>query len=771
MNIKKLIGTLAYCLIGTLFFSACTDEDKTINPADRVAVSFSLSGIGTQPETRATSGKPLPDGTTVRILAYHRPDGSASAALDVAHYAGEATYVISGGGTTLTPCTVDDRGTVTSASGQEMQLLVGAYDFFTVTPALAATHTGDAPVVSVANGTDYASSTTGNQIISPAGENRGQTVTLEKLNRRCARLNFTIQCDETVNTITGIEVDELKLTGLSETPLQTAAMTEQAGVLLPAGDFTLTLNGADLPTDATNAKRATGSVIVLPKADAALGLSMQLCFNGSILPTVFDEVTIPTMAFEAGREYPLTITLSHGGVVTLTIGSAQSWGDGGDQDQPNAGFLPGITVGMPDWTLDEQNQGLGTVPYLSREGTANCYLVYDNNSYYGFDATVMGNGATTEAATLGGTAGGARIVPQPLSPKSAKVLWETGNVAGAVIAKVQLSPDKTKVLFKTGTDAGNAVIAVYDNTNPDDPGAKILWSWHIWKPETEVTDFQYQKYVDNTGVVKTADNYRMMDRYLGATISTTGIDGNIGALGLLYQWGRKDPFPGLRGTTVDYSYDLTITIPAITTADFRDLKFAEDPSTLSLSDNAACIAYTIEHPTTYMKKADSWREDWLIEKQDNLWGNPWEGNRTVYTDVSNAKTVNAGYGSKSIYDPCPIGYRVPPGDTWTTLRNGDGSVNNIQNKWNGTNQTWSTTLLTPTGSTIMFVPAGQIQNNAHINNAGDFGYCWYSSPYDDTKNTVRYFYMNCYNDFNPFGYEQGASRTQGHSVRCVKELN
>lgn len=86
--------------------------------------------------------------------------------------------------------------------------------------------------------------------------------------------------------------------------------------------------------------------------------------------------------------------------------------------------------------------------------TANCYLVYKNGMEYSFDATVMGNGATTVAATQGNIAGGARIVPQPLAPKSVKVLCETGTVQGAVVSNAELSFDKTKILFKTGSTAG-----------------------------------------------------------------------------------------------------------------------------------------------------------------------------------------------------------------------------------------------------------------------------------------------------------------------------
>lgn len=69
---------------------------------------------------------------------------------------------------------------------------------------------------------------------------------------------------------------------------------------------------------------------------------------------------------------------------------------------------------------------------------------------------------------------------------------------------------------------GNAVVAAKDASGV------ILWSWHIWltdQPNEEV-------YKNDAGV--------MMDRNLGALSVQKG---SVLSLGLLYQYGRKDPFP------------------------------------------------------------------------------------------------------------------------------------------------------------------------------------------------------------------------------------
>ena len=80
-----------------------------------------------------------------------------------------------------------------------------------------------------------------------------------------------------------------------------------------------------------------------------------------------------------------------------------------------------------------------------------------------------------------------------------------------------------EITFRATDRKGNAVIAAKD------AAGNILWSWHIWLTDQPVEHV----YKNNAGTV--------MDRNLGATSATPG---DIGALGLLYQWGRKDPFLG-----------------------------------------------------------------------------------------------------------------------------------------------------------------------------------------------------------------------------------
>lgn len=277
---------------------------------------------------------------------------------------------------------------------------------------------------------------------------------------------------------------------------------------------------------------------------------------------------------------------------------------------------------------------------------------------------------------------------------------------------------------------------MYDNVNPDDPSAKILWSWHIWKPATEVMDFQYQKYVDNTGVAKTADNYLMMDRNLGA-IATT----RFAAWGLFYQWGRKDPFPGPAGfneTEPGNIYGSLYAGGAVKTFNggYTIPAVKSDATT-------GTINYGIQYPGAFIYQGPNY--DWLQTKDNNLWGTPWlDGGTGSY---------NKNPGTKSIYDPCPPGYRVPPQDTWS-LQTVAGS--------------WSNGMTMDKLGSFWFPAAGLRYGSSNVGklaNSPGNGYYWSSSTYSSTGAYGGILYFSSGNVY-PLNYD---SRADGLSVRCVSE--
>ena len=141
---------------------------------------------------------------------------------------------------------------------------------------------------------------------------------------------------------------------------------------------------------------------------------------------------------------------------------------------------------------------------LSSSASANCYIV-SNAGLYKFK-TVKGN----SSEFVGNVA-------------SAAILWETfatSETPECLDLIKAVDYENGYLAFQTADTfkEGNAVIAAKD------ADGNILWSWHIWLTDQP----QGQVYYNDAGT--------MMDRNLGSTSATPG---DVGALGLLYQWAGR----------------------------------------------------------------------------------------------------------------------------------------------------------------------------------------------------------------------------------------
>lgn len=237
---------------------------------------------------------------------------------------------------------------------------------------------------------------------------------------------------------------------------------------------------------------------------------------------------------------------------------------------------------------------------------------------------------------------------------SVKVLWQTrdaGTVGELVLGYgIDATNHQNLVHLTDGNDinkalihvkapltkGGNALIAAYDAT-----GTTVLWSWHLWitdyvpvplkgeinastraaaitTAQTATRNGAVQVYQGISWTDPTAAFYKcvIMDRNLGATkagIQDNLIDG-VRTFGLLYQAGRKDPF--------------------FSTADGT----AEEKNTIyDAMGGQAAIA----------KRGCS--------SLDVMVKNP----MTYNTGGANVGGSWNGSKPKTIYDPCPDGWRVP----------------------------------------------------------------------------------------------------------------
>ena len=319
--------------------------------------------------------------------------------------------------------------------------------------------------------------------------------------------------------------------------------------------------------------------------------------------------------------------------------------------------------------------------------SANCYIV-SKPGLYKFK-TVKGNSSELVGIVA-----------------SASILWETFGTDEAPNPTDLIDCTCFKddyIAFKTADTfkEGNAVIAAKD------ADGNILWSWHIWLTDQP----QGQVYYNNAGT--------MMDRNLGATSATPG-DG--GALGLLYQWGRKDPFLG-------YSSSIS-GLPAASTISF--------PSAVS----SRTIEYAIANPTTFIEDS-YYKWDW-------------------YYTVSSSTTDNTRWQSeKSIYDPCPAGWRVPDGgdnDVWSKAL---GSSSYFNYSYDSNNRGMNFSGKFGSASTIWYPATGsRYFDDGELR--GYEGLYWSVTPSDIAACSLEIFF----DEVRPHAV---TNRANGQAVRCLKE--
>ena len=200
----------------------------------------------------------------------------------------------------------------------------------------------------------------------------------------------------------------------------------------------------------------------------------------------------------------------------------------------------------------------------------------------------------------------------------------------------------------------------------------------------------------------------MMDRNLGATSATPG---SVGALGLLYQWGRKDPFLG----------------------------------SSSLSSEQAVSTGT-----------------WAIESGGSLAS----AEANPMTFYLNMYLPSYSWGTKkTAYDPCPVGWRVPDGGgngVWATAL---GSSEDLTVKFDLSKRGLNFSGVFSDAPEVWYPASGCLRGyDGSLSYVGTDGYYWSSSP--DSSNSSYYLYFGNYGNVAPVNT---ANFSYGKPVRCLQE--
>ncbi len=396
----------------------------------------------------------------------------------------------------------------------------------------------------------------------------------------------------------------------------------------------------------------------------------------------------------------VTLTIDGSKLVTLMIPSGSEW---------EAGFKYNYIIRL--------HEGSGDFIFDS-EQISNCYIINPTpnevtvvqipiedrindfwKNYSGKDVKKIKNASTTDDFSV-------------------SMVWEDfeGNLTFDYLL-FDDADDKMAVLLVIPADfqEGNFVFAVKDFE--DDGSQNTLWSWHLWftdyNPDAIAAanignielgvDRKYEldgyegavhryKDVDNTVTVWGGiyDDKFIMDRNIGERNSYTS---DYGAGAVYYQFGRKDPFPG-------------------NGAWYSDIK--STPSVRSLS---ACDFYEgVEYSSDLIFSSTS---------SSNNWSGETAARNSLYIWFDKNLPISTYDTGKSIFDPSPLGWRVPVSDTWS-------SFDDTGSTQSGYSNASSVGVYNLYGCRIA-------ESKGTLSYGGEVGYVWSANP-DDAHTALSLYY-------------------------------
>ena len=236
---------------------------------------------------------------------------------------------------------------------------------------------------------------------------------------------------------------------------------------------------------------------------------------------------------------------------------------------------------------------------------ANCYVITEPSVCYTFDVKHRPDG-------------------QPLATTGVALLWQSNP---GIVKNVTLAGDKVQLYVThlkndaSSVENTNAVVAAYNVSG------EVIWSWHLWIVNDNPLDL-YDEY--SNGKV-------FMRHNLGAFTNSNGsLDEQKihDSYGMYYQWGRKDPFQR------PYYFNAA---GADNETRYNGINGYIKDQYLERTSANGTVDYVTKYPMDFITNAACMNEggdgvgDWLLSADNSLWNDT----------------------EKSIYDPCPFGWRVP----------------------------------------------------------------------------------------------------------------
>ena len=246
----------------------------------------------------------------------------------------------------------------------------------------------------------------------------------------------------------------------------------------------------------------------------------------------------------------------------------------------------------------------------------------------------------------------------------------------------------------------------------------IMWSWHIWVWADDLTPVE----ITNSTSVK----YKILPVNLASKWDSNS-KANI--KNWFYQFGRPTPLlcPAAYNSTSNHA------------------------SYGALSFTAAGIASNIQqgilNPATFYKNSSSYNLNWFSSNSDKTY-NLWDA-----ACISNGNSDNNVV--KTIYDPCPVGFKMPNGNVFTGFSKSN-VVGSFSSGWKFKRYSGDTT-------GVFFPASGSRNASGSLNGVGSHGDVWLSSAYSQKYAYDLYFLSS---GVNP---QYNSNHANGYSVRPVQE--
>ena len=262
----------------------------------------------------------------------------------------------------------------------------------------------------------------------------------------------------------------------------------------------------------------------------------------------------------------------------------------------------------------------------------------------------------------------------------AEIVWEDCQniVSTPAVTGSGANSYLTFEIKKENLQNGNAVVAVKN------AAGTVMWSWHLWfTPKSSLkkipftsggstynfmTDNLGWKYTKWTGglkreVVVKIEQQTETGEKKTATITLKQAAGNNvrEGYGNLYQWGRKDPLPGTdnfypnTAPNIGYKFNDGYAIVGDSHAEYTN------PANVQRMEKRT-IGLSIREPGIMLPKVGGGKLSWTNRQYINLWS---ADNDKMYESETPLKN-----GIKTIYDPSPVGFKVPDAYAFKDLSKG-----------------------------------------------------------------------------------------------------